>query len=185
MSTPAPQKEQFLVISALGGQTTTLVTTFTRLCMEQRCLIVSSRMSRHGTCSALLLQVSGNWDALARLETLLLTVARREHFTLSMSRSTTLDERPQALPYNVFVTAAQRPELCGELCTFFQQLEIEIEELFSFSYLAQHTGTAMLNMTLTIAIPAKTQLSWLREQFLDFCDELNLDAVIEPWRPIH
>ena len=185
MSTPAPQKEQFLVISALGGQTTTLVTTFTRLCMEQRCLIVSSRMSRHGTCSALLLQVSGNWDALARLETLLHTVARREQFTLSMSRSTTLDERPQALPYNVFVTAAQRPELCGELCAFFQQLEIDIEELFSFTYLAQHTGTAMLNMTLTIAIPAKTQLSWLREQFLDFCDELNLDAVIEPWRPIH
>ena len=32
MSTPAPQKEQFLVINALGGQTTTLVTT---LALEQ------------------------------------------------------------------------------------------------------------------------------------------------------
>ena len=185
MSTVIATRDQFLVINALGTQTTSMVTTLTRLCLEQRCLIVSSRMSRHGTCTSLLLQVSGNWDALARLESLMQTVAKREHLSLSMSRSKSLEERPKALPYNVFVTAAQRPELCAELCTFFQQLEIDIEELYSFTYMAQHTGTAMLNMTLTIAIPARTQLSWLREQFLDFCDELNLDAVIEPWRPMH
>lgn len=181
---PAP-KEQFLVISAMGQQTTALATMLTRLCMEQRCLIVSSRMSRHGTCTAILLQVSGNWDALARLESLLPPLAKRENLKLSMCRSQPLEERPSALPYNVFVTAAQRPELIAELCSFFQQLGIEIEDLFSFTYLAQHTGTAMLNLTLTIAIPVKTQLSWLREQFLDFCDELNLDAAIEPWRPLH
>src|SRR5690606_38721461 len=63
MSTAPSPREQFLVISAMGQQTTTLATSLTRLCMEQRCLIVSSRMSRHGTCTALLLQVSGNWDA--------------------------------------------------------------------------------------------------------------------------
>lgn len=185
MSTPPSQREQYLVINAMGQQTTALASLLTRLCLEQRCLIVSSRMSRHGTTTALLLQVSGNWDALARLESLLPPLAKREHFTVSMSRSQSLVERPQALPYNVFVTAAQRPELIGELCAFFQQLGIDIEEFYSFTYQAQHTGTAMLNLTLTIAIPAKTQLSWLREQFLDFCDELNLDAVIEPWRPLH
>lgn len=185
MSISSSQKEQFLVITAMGAKTTSLATLLTKLAMEHKCLIVSSRMSRHGTCTALLLQVTGNWDALARLESVLPGLAKRERFIVSMSRSSSLEERPQALPYNVFVTAAQRPELVAELCTFFQQLEIDIEELFSFTYLAQHTGTAMLNLTLTIAIPAKTQLSWLREQFLDFCDELNLDAVIEPWRPLH
>ncbi|MAC99503.1 MULTISPECIES: ACT domain-containing protein [Pseudomonadaceae] len=185
MSTPPGQREQYLVINVMGQETTSLASLLTRLCTEHRCQIVSSRMSRHGSCAVLLLQVSGNWDALARLETLLPPLAKREHILLSMSRSHSLDERPQALPYNVFVTAAQRAELVGELCNFFQQLSIDIEELQSFTYQAQHTGTPMLNLTLTIAIPAQTQLSWLREQFLDFCDELNLDAVIEPWRPLH
>src|SRR5690606_12685993 len=64
-------------------------------------------------------------DALARLETLLPPLARREHWTLSLRRSNALEERPSALPYNVFVTAAQRPELIAELCTFFQHLEID------------------------------------------------------------
>ncbi|HDY97737.1 MAG TPA: glycine cleavage system protein R [Pseudomonas sabulinigri] len=185
MSSTPSQRDQYLVINVMSQETTSLASLLTRLCTEQRCMIVNSRMSRHGTCAVLLLQVGGNWDALARLETLLPPLAKREHFVLSMSRSQSLEERPQALPYNVFVTAAQRPELVGELCTFFQQLSIDIEDLQSFTYLAQHTGTPMLNLTLTIAIPARTQLSWLREQFLDFCDELNLDAVIEPWRPLH
>jgi glycine cleavage system transcriptional repressor len=28
-----------------------------------------------------------------------------------------------------------------------------------------------------------SQISWLRDQFLDFSDAMNLDALIEPWRP--
>ena len=127
MTTAPSPREQFLVINAMGQQTTELASTLTRLCMEHRCLVVSSRMSRHGTCTALLLQVSGNWDALARLETLLPPLAKREHWSLAMRRSSALEDRPSALPYNVFVTAAQRPELVAELCAFFAHLEIDIE----------------------------------------------------------
>lgn len=41
----------------------------------------------------------------------------------------------------------------------------------------------MLNAQFTVILPAGTQISWLRDQFLDFADALNLDALIEPWRP--
>ena len=44
-------------------------------------------------------------------------------------------------------------------------------------------GVLLLNATLTVTLPAGTQISWLRDQFLDFADALNLDALIEPWRP--
>ena len=111
MSNTPSQKEQFLVITAMGPRSTSLASLLTRLCTEQRCLIVSSRMSRHGTCAALLLQIGGSWDALARLESMLPALARKEQLTISVSRSNSLEERPEALPYNVFVTAAQRPEL--------------------------------------------------------------------------
>jgi glycine cleavage system transcriptional repressor len=35
---------------------------------------------------------------------------------------------------------------------------------------------------MTVAVPADTHIARLREEFLDFCDEMNLDAVIEPVR---
>ena len=41
----------------------------------------------------------------------------------------------------------------------------------------------MGNSAEATTLPAGVQISWLRDQFLDFADALNLDALIEPWRP--
>jgi len=75
---------------------------------------------------------------------------------------------------------------CG---TFFQQIEIEMKELFKLLPIWPNTPAPPFaeHDLSTIRHTGQTQLSWLREtvKYLDFCDELNLDAVIEPWRPIH
>ena len=68
MSTPTV-REQFLVISALGANPMELTNVLCRASHENRCAVVTSRLTRHGECSALVLQISGTWDALARLET--------------------------------------------------------------------------------------------------------------------
>lgn len=65
MSTSQP-REQFLLISALGPNPMELTTLLCRACVESRCAVVSSRLTRHGEFSALVLQISGSWDALAR-----------------------------------------------------------------------------------------------------------------------
>jgi glycine cleavage system transcriptional repressor len=36
---------------------------------------------------------------------------------------------------------------------------------------------------MIIDVPAHVQISQLREDFLDLCDEDNLDAVMEPIKP--
>jgi glycine cleavage system transcriptional repressor len=38
----------------------------------------------------------------------------------------------------------------------------------------------MFSVHLTVDIPADIQIATLREEFMDFCDQLNLDAIIEP-----
>lgn len=58
MSTSQP-REQFLLISALGPNPMELTTLLCRACVESRCAVVSSRLTRHGEFSALVLQVSG------------------------------------------------------------------------------------------------------------------------------
>jgi glycine cleavage system transcriptional repressor len=145
--------------------------------------VTSTQLSRHGECSVLTLQVGGSWDALARLEGTLPSIAKRHDFTLNVVRSVPLEVRPQALPYVAYVSAAYRPDILGELCQFFTDHRIELESLSCDTYQAPHTGGTMLNATLNVTLPPGTQISWLRDQFLDFADALNLDALIEPWRP--
>jgi glycine cleavage system transcriptional repressor len=40
----------------------------------------------------------------------------------------------------------------------------------------------MFKVNLTIGIPAETHIPGLRGEFLDYCDDLNLDALFEPSR---
>ncbi|AYN93912.1 MULTISPECIES: glycine cleavage system protein R [Pseudomonas] len=183
MSATPPPREQFLVISALGSNPMELTNVLYRTCLESRCAVVSSRLSRHGEFSALILQVSGNWDGLARLESSLPALAKRQGFTIGVTRSAALENRAQALPYVVYVSAAYRSDILNELCQFFTDHRIEVESLVCDTYQAPQTGGTMLTATITVILPAGTQISWLRDQFLDFADALNLDALIEPWRP--
>jgi glycine cleavage system transcriptional repressor len=40
----------------------------------------------------------------------------------------------------------------------------------------------MFSVQITVGIPADTHISTLRGDFLDYCDDLNLDATFEPSR---
>ncbi|PWQ88764.1 glycine cleavage system protein R, partial [Enterococcus faecium] len=85
-STPTV-REQFLVISALGPNPMELANVLSRAAFENRCAVVTSRLSRHGETSALVLQVGGSWDALARLESTLPGLGKKHGLTLDVVRS--------------------------------------------------------------------------------------------------
>jgi glycine cleavage system transcriptional repressor len=84
------------------------------------------------------------------------------------------------LPYAVEVVAVNQPGIVHHLASFFANRSINIEDMVTRSYSAPHTGTPMFSVNLAVGIPATTHIAMLREEFLDFCDELNLDAVMEP-----
>jgi glycine cleavage system transcriptional repressor len=66
------------------------------------------------------------------------------------------------------------------LTNFFSSRSISIEDLVTRSYSAPHTGASMFSVNIVIGVPANTHIAMLRDEFMDFCDELNLDAIMEP-----
>lgn len=178
-----PPREQFLVINALGSSSNELASELSRACLDNRCSIISTRLTCHGDCVAMTLQVAGSWDALVRLEASVPALAQRLGFTVSMQRSSVAEDRTDALPYVVYVSAAWRPDTLSELCGFFSNHEITIESINCDTVQAPQSGAPLLNGTIVVTLPSRIQISWLRDRFLDFADALNLDALIEPWRP--
>ena len=47
-------------------------------------------------------------------------------------------------------------------------------------YNAPHTGAAMFGVQMTVNVPSDVQVATLREEFLDYCETENLDAIMEP-----
>jgi glycine cleavage system transcriptional repressor len=168
------------VLSALGEDRPGIIDVLSRCVMDSGCTILDSRMAVLGGDFALLLQVGGNWNNIAKLESQIAALEKRLGLVITARRTTGRKSSDDLLPYGVEVVALDQPGIVHNLASFFSQRQINIKEMVTSSYPAPHSGTAMFSVHMSVDIPAKTQISTLREEFMDFCDQMNLDAVIEP-----
>ncbi len=169
-----------LVIAALGEDKPGLVDRLSGWVTESGCNIADSRMTVLGGEFAVLLLVTGNWNNLAKLENQCDTMQDQLGMTLHIKRTEQKPVEGDFLPYGVDVVALDHPGIVHNLASFFSQRSINIQDLSTSTYAAAHTGTQMFAVHMVLDVPASTHIATLREEFLDFCDRLNLDAVIEP-----
>ena len=172
--------EHYLVISALGADRTGLVEELARTATENRCNIEDSRMIVMGAEFALVMMVRGTWDAIAKLESQLPALARRLDLNLIHKRTQPRPVQNESLPYSVHVVALDNPGIVHEIANFFARQDINIEAMETSTYAAPHTGSPMFALNMILNIPGRVHLATLRESFMLFCDDRNLDAYIEP-----
>jgi len=180
MNEKTASKNNQLVLSALGEDRPGIIDELARCALDSGCMILDSRMAVLGGDFALLLQVGGNWNNIAKLESQIPGLEKRLGLVIAARRTMDRETSDDLLPYGVEVVALDQPGIVHNLARFFSQRQINIQEMITSSYPAPHSGTAMFSVHMTVDIPAKTQISTLREEFMDFCDQMNLDAVIEP-----
>ena len=176
MSTP----KNYLVISALGKDHPGIVKDLSKKILDEGCNITDSRMTVLGGEFAILLLIEGPWNTLAKLESAVPELQNDLGLTIICKRTEGRVPSSNQLPYLVEVVSMDHPGIVNQLAEFFSGRNINIEDMTTSSYSAAHTGTPMFSVHLSVGIPSDTQIAVLREEFMDYCDALNLDAVIEP-----
>ncbi len=172
--------EQLLVISAMGGDPNAVVQELTRTILDCGGNIKESRMTALGSEFGMLLLVAGNWHTISRLERDLDRFADHNGLTMQFRRTESRQFNKEQLPYAVDVVGLDQPGIVHSLSGFFSTRQVEIDELSARSYTATQTETAMFSVQMYINIPASIHISALREEFMEFCDQLNVDAIMEP-----
>ena len=175
-----PAKNSHLVISALGRDRPGIVNQISKAIYELDCNITDSRMTVLGGEFAILLLVEGPWNQLARLEDQVPDLEQRLDLTITTKRTEERASDGNLLPYGVDVVALDHPGIVYSLATFFSDKNINIEDMTTSCYAAAHTGTPMYSVSMSIGIPANIHIAALRDEFMDFCDGMNIDAVLEP-----
>ena len=171
-----------LVISATGDDSIGLVDRLSARITESGCNIEESRMAVLGGKFALIMLVTGPWNALSKLEGQLEPLSQQTGLAILHDRTHRREQTGTAMPYSVEVVAMDHPGIVHELAAFFARQGINIEEMQTSAYPAPHTGTPMFSVNMTVGVPARTHIPTLRGDFLDYCDDLNLDAIFEPVR---
>lgn len=172
--------ENLLVITAVGNDRPGIVDKLSMAILEAGCSINDSRMTVLGGEFALILLVCGKWNELAKLENQLPGIGESLALTVTSKRTEIGEQLPNMLSYSVDVVAMDHPGIVYKIANFFSKRNINIRELNTTSYAAAHTGTPMFTISMIVNVPTDIRVASLREDFLDFCDGLNMDAALEP-----
>ena len=174
--------KKYFVSTALGKDRPGIVNQVSKAILDAGCNLEDSRMTVLGGEFALILMTSGHWGAITRLERQLPALEQKLELTIQAKHTEPRSAVQDMVPYTVDVVAIDHPGIVHEIADFFASREINIEEMSTWTYPAAHTGTPMFSLNMTVSIPANVHIGQLRDEFTNFCDNLNLDATIEPTR---
>jgi glycine cleavage system transcriptional repressor len=171
---------QLIVISAVGTDRTGVVQDISKVILACGGNIEESRMTILGSEFAMLMLVSGNWHTLSRLESGLEKLSADDSLTVSIRKTAETATKGDRMPYAVDIVSLDQQGIVYNLADFFASRDIEIADVATRRYAAAHTGAPMFSVQMAINVPASVHIAQLRDEFLEFCDRLNLDAILEP-----
>jgi glycine cleavage system transcriptional repressor len=169
-----------LIISAIGLNRPGLIDELSRAILDCGCNIGDSRMAVLGNDLAIMMALSGHWNAIAKLENLLPKLEESLDVKMISKRSEPRTGTENLIPYGIEVVSIDHPGIVYEVTNFFSRRGINVEDLYTSCYPAPHTGASMFALHMTIGIPADAAIASVRGDFMDFCDDLNLDAMMAP-----
>lgn len=137
-------------------------------------------MATLGSEFAMLMLVSGNWHTLTRLENGLDKLSQDDNLSISIRKTGERATKSNRMPYAVDIVSLDQQGIVYNLAEFFAARDIEIADVATRRYAAAHTGAPMFALQMAINVPASVQIAQLRDEFLELCDRLNLDAILEP-----
>ena len=180
---PRPNaNENYLLVSVFANPEHSPLFAVSKRVTDCGCNVAEARVAALGAELSVQVLAQGSWDAIAKLENALVKLDRDGELRLTHFRTSAKLQQNTCLPYVVEVIAADKPGILSQLAEFFAGRQISIEQLNSTRYAAMQTGADMFSAQITIGIPNTMHLAALRDDFLEFCDGLNLDAIMDPMK---
>jgi glycine cleavage system transcriptional repressor len=172
---------EHIVILASGAKSTDFYAKLCEIISDMDCFISQAKGATFGAESTCAILVTGNWNNIAKLETACNKLSDKTTTVITKRTERSVSEL-QALPYSIHVIATDQVGLVSNICLFLKEHGTQVENFEVETYLSNYSSTPMLAITISMCVPSHTSIAELREQFLIFCEDLNIDGVIEPER---
>jgi glycine cleavage system transcriptional repressor len=175
-----------LAITVLGSNQINFIGEILPVVRDCNCNIIEIRSSHLGQSAAAYLLIQGNWNQIAKFENTLENIQKRLEIKIHTLRpdqkekDKDKDKGKDFLPYSLETISLDNESVVESITSFMFDRDISIEEITGSSYQAPYIQTSVFSTKLVILVPSQLPLLSLREEFLDFCDQLNIDAILEP-----
>lgn len=171
-----------LVITVLGNKSPPFLTEILTAVSGCECNILELRLSQLAQSATSYLLVEGNWNHIAKLESIFDSLQKRLKIRIHSLRpeSPPQHSKDDKIPYSLETISLDRHNIIENITSFLLTHGVTIQEINASNYQAPYITSSIFSTKFILLIPPEVQLLALREEFLDFCDNLNIDAIIEP-----
>jgi glycine cleavage system transcriptional repressor len=175
-----PDPTMQLAITALSNNHPRFLAEFLPALRDCKCTLLEIRSSRLAESTAAYLLIQGNWNQIAKIENMLDALQKRMEVKIHTLRPDHNGRESNHVPYSLETISLDRENVIESITAFLFDRNIDIEEITGSSYQAPYIQTSVFSAKFILLIPPEIRLLSLREEFLDFCDHLNIDAILEP-----
>lgn len=169
-----------LAVTILGSRTKKVIPEVLLAVEECHCTIIDMSAGHLGQATALYLLIEGNWNHIAKFESTLEVFQKTLELQTHTLRSNKTEKNATGMPYTLEIIALDQDSIIQSVVAFLYDNNISIQELSANRYQAAYNQSMVFSAKLIVIIPKESSLLSVREQFLDFCDRLNIDAILEP-----
>lgn len=169
-----------LAISVLGNKTNDFIAETLTAVSSCQCSVLELRTSNLTQVTALYILMTGNWNHIAKLEALLDAIAKRLNLQITFLRPEIDNRLLEGVPYTLETISMDKKDLLFAVTSFLIEHGIVIEEITASRHQAAFFNNTVFSSKFILLVPDEVRVLSLREEFLDFCDNLNIDAILEP-----
>ncbi|MGR9052040.1 MAG: glycine cleavage system protein R [Gammaproteobacteria bacterium] len=169
-----------LAITVLGQRQTQFIDHILPAISRCQCNIVEISLSDLSESTAAYLLIEGNWNYIAKLENIFAGIEKQLKIQIHKTRQDKNTNTKPGLPYALEAMSPDQNDILLNITSFLSERNIHIVEIKGNRYPAPFIQTPVFSIKFILIIPSEHRLLELREDFLEFCDQFNLDAILEP-----
>jgi glycine cleavage system transcriptional repressor len=169
-----------LIVTVLGNQHDNFIAELLCAVRDCKCTILEVRASHLSQSAAAYLLLQGNWSQIAKMENTLEILQKRLGIKIYSTRLEPEEKTKDCMAYTLETLSLDKDNVVEAIASFLFERNIAIEEIMGSSYQAPYSQSLVFSSKFVVLIPAQLSLLTLREEFMDFCDQLNIDAIFEP-----
>jgi len=175
-----PEIKKYLSVVALGAHRDKLAQDLISAIGQRGCDIAECRITPLGDQFSACILLAGNWSAMGKMESALPGLAEHLGLAIQYAHTRPADPEPEYRPYAAEVVAPQQPKLLSELTGFFADQDVRVHEASVQAYQSGLTGAEMCTVHMSLQVPVNHHPQTLRDAFMDICDDLHADGLLDP-----
>ncbi len=141
--------------------------------------IEESRMAVLGGEFAIIVLVAGVENVLSGLEQNAEAIGGKTGLGIQTRRTERKAQSLDVMLYQIEAFSMDQPGIVHSMTEFFASRNMNVASLSTETYAAAHSGTPMFGLDMVVEIATENRISELRLAFLEFCDDMGIDASLE------